>query len=67
MIVSFYATQPKKTILITESWAQMYVGFQFQHENKTYQVTSLQWIDREAGKIKALCIELPVSGTHPEK
>ncbi len=65
MTVSFYTSQPKETILTTESWAQMYVGFQFEHNSKTYGVDRLQWLDREKGTIKAFCSELPVFRHEP--
>jgi len=45
--------------LFAEERSILMTGIPVTHAGTTYQVDSLEWINRRAGVLKAICLEVP--------
>ena len=45
--------------LFTAEKQKVIVGNQVKHENMQFRVEKLEWIDRDIGILKAVCLEMP--------
>ena len=66
MNILFYTTPPPpdaEKLLFKEDWVQLMVGQTVTHNQRTYQVNALEWVDENRKELKAYCVEVPGSRT----